>query len=424
MKQRAVRGMTLMELMVASGISVVLLAGAVVAGTSLQKRSVQEREVNDTQALSRAVRDQLEVDLSSIGTALGPSRVHVGNNDAGMPMFIYAINVQTNATPPPPPVTDGGTVFIGPSDRLNIFGGLAQGFSFPDGGASPSLLILGDCSGSTNSGTFLTGGTTVCTLAQIPSGAQAALMNKRVLITSPQLGMGCLGTVTGFPTGKQISLSWGYSGQAFGNEPCNPGNSSHPFWNISSNPAPLLMPLVSTSYQISWRTDAGSAPLPVLQYDSDGPLMPDSGWVDLSYDVEQMKVRLGLTDTSDSGVGLVYVGDFGGGADGGTPPQPPIDMMTTSQQQNLLNQLGGFQSRDDAGSGMPDLLQWALMRRVRAIEVTLMLRSRRADKDQAQYVITTGNPVVDAQGHPMDGRKRRVITFNVSPRSFSYGGAP
>lgn len=423
MKQRAVRGMTLMELMVASGISVVLLAGAVVAGTSLQKRSVTEREVNDTQALSRAVRDQLEVDLSSIGTALGASRVHVGNNDAGMPFFIYAINVQTNATPPPPPITDGGGQFIGPSDRLNIFGGLAQGFSFPDGGASPSLLILGDCAGSTNSGSFLSGTGAVCTLSNIPTGAQAALLNKRVLITSPQLGMGCLATVASFPTAKQISLNWGYSGQAFGNEPCNPGNSSHPFWNISTNPAPLLMPLVSTSYQIVWRTDAGSAPLPVLQVDSDGPLMADGGWVDLSYDVEQMKVRLGLTDTSDSGVGLFYVGDFGGGADGGNP-QPPIDMMSTSQQQALLAQLGGFQARDDAGSGMPDLLQWALMRRVRAIEVTLMLRSRRADKDAAQYVITTGQPMVDAQGHPMDGRKRRVITFNVSPRSFSYGGAP
>jgi type IV pilus assembly protein PilW len=75
----------------------------------------------------------------------------------------------------------------------------------------------------------------------------------------------------------------------------------------------------------------------------------------------------------------------------------------------------------DTGSspGSDAELRQMLQQRVREMEVTLVIRTRRADVS----VVKAGAPVrYDEEGFPVDGYKRRTLTFRVTPRNFSAGG--
>lgn len=420
------RGMSLLEVMVAMGISVTVLAGAMVAGTALQRRSALERDVNEVQSLGRAVRDQMTSDLVLTGSGMGAARIYIGGNSgkvdpktgAALPPVRYAVNVLSNITGP----SDAGA--IGRSDLVDLFSS--------DGDV---LVLGGGCGGcdvrTTGCKSVIAGPPAkFCTGSNVPVGTQGLLAGQQVFISSPAMGVACLATIPAvgaFAVPGQIIFRLGMNPIGVDDPPpfgemCDP---AHPvFWDMSKNPGIMMTRARSVAYRVNWRAidagnpDAGNVELPVLEYDNDGLIGPNT-FQDLSYDVEQLKVRYGVTQSlGDAGAGLEWIGEYGGGADGGAPG---LDTWSDSAMVTTMNtKLGGFQGDDDAGFyAANDGPRFAMMRRIRAIEVTLMLRSRRDD-----IQVKPGTSTVDEAGHPIDGHRRRVVTFSVSPRSFAYGAKP
>ncbi|MFY0576817.1 prepilin-type N-terminal cleavage/methylation domain-containing protein [Cystobacter fuscus] len=98
MKRRApspaLRGFTLLELVVASSLSLIVLAAALWSAAELQRRGTFEESLMEAQNTLRAVREMLVVELQRAGMSVGSARMVFGKQQTSSADDVrYAINV-------------------------------------------------------------------------------------------------------------------------------------------------------------------------------------------------------------------------------------------------------------------------------------------------------------------------------------------
>ncbi|MFY2564359.1 prepilin-type N-terminal cleavage/methylation domain-containing protein [Corallococcus terminator] len=397
------RGFSLIEMMIASTIALVVIAGAVSAGTYLQQRGLLEERTMETQNAGRAARDLFTPALQRAGEGFGSSPLFLGGSNAEVR---YAVWANTNAGPSPGFAQPTGVYASLSSDVLEIYeadatralrmhGCPGPGFDSRLGGVGPLCL---EQPAPPN------------TAAGIPAGAP-------IVLTNPSVRGACVGVAQASrnnePTANASkNLGWipGASGAtAFSaTSLCTgTGADASKMWTANNNDADaLLLPLSSRTFRVNWVSGK-----PILEMDPDGALGAQ-GFQQLSEEIERMRVRLGVATLDNPNAPLVYFPD-----PAVLPPRPAVDQCTNALCWALIPGITGAAGANDVGPGSA---RDELMRRVRVVEVLITARSSRPDRQALKLL--GANPPPDDEGNPQDGYKRRHFIIRVTPRNFGYAG--
>jgi len=386
------RGFTLMETMVASALGMVVLAGTLSVGVQLQGRAFREQQTSLIQGGTQAMAEFLGPALQRAGEGMGNARISLGGT-----AFAYAIQATTADTfagfpgfSPPPDVYAGRI-----SDSLQIRW------------ADPSSLVpLAACSLSGadgGTGSFSRDVNGLCTLTQ----ATAFDAGTAVFLVNPDLPEACSQITTG---ASQLgtpgvhapilpSRPYPNSSEPAAGDGCAMGGS------LFATPGTSVMSAGGMTFRVNWASGN-----PVLEYTNRAPPLPADTWTELSRDVEQMTVVLGVTNLqADAGVPLTWFP----GADGGAP----IDACVGAPATGACAVPGGM------GPPALDPTAWdALMRRIRAVEVHLVARSSRRQGFGAAAA-DGGGFSVDPDGNPDDGYVRRTLLVTLATRNFKLAGS-
>ncbi|MGA9525549.1 MAG: prepilin-type N-terminal cleavage/methylation domain-containing protein [Myxococcaceae bacterium] len=384
MKQR---GFTLLELMVSTAIAMILLAGAMTVAVQFQKRSAFEEQTMMAQLTARAVKEIFANDLLSAGMGMGNSPVTFGDGDLRVPITVltepdlsaahalFPGDASTFALPPPP----YDAVFR--SDALQLWWGNLDTVAQMDDCAGGAVYRIRE--GSPND---------FCTAPD----PDVALDGQQAFLVNPTVGFGCHLEITGVAS-DQISATPGRTGNNITSGAC--ADPADPAWTQTGW---LTMAAAGASYRVNW---AGGSP--VLEYDPPDP--PEINWVPLSRDVERLKVRQAVIDlTNPLGERRWF-------------PDPAAGRNTAVDECVLADAVVGGPCEVLGMTPAPATdaeLRLALQQRVRELEVTLIIRSQRADPER----ITPGFLPLDEDDFPQDGYRRRTLTFRVHARNFTYAG--
>jgi type IV pilus assembly protein PilW len=385
------RGFTLLELMVSSAIAMILLAGAMTVAVQFQKRSSFEEQTMIAQLTGRAVKELLSNDLLSAGMGMGNAKVTFGDGDDRAPITVLT----------EPDLSVAHTLFAGDSSAFALPPAPYDSVFKSDAiqlwwGDTDLSTPLGDCEIAGSSYRVRPPGASesFCTAPE----PNPALADEEAIVANPKFRFGCHIDIHGVnASSRRINANPGRNGSSVGSGPC--GDPGHSAWRERGW---QVMATAGASYRVNWATGS-----PVLEYDPPDP--PEVNWVPLSRDVERLKVRQAVVDLDNPLGPRRWFPDPAAGRHKG------IDQCTLA---------------DTAVGGpceMPGLnpapttdaeLRLALQQRVRELEVTLVIRSQRADQAQ----IKPGFLPLDEDGFPQDGFKRRTFTFHLHPRNFSYAG--
>jgi len=386
------RGFTLMEAMVASAMGLVVLTATLTVGVQLQRKAFFEQQSSLIQGGTQAVTEFFGPMLQRAGEGMGNARINLGGAT-----FAYAIQVTTadpfggfpNFSPPPPAYADRI------SDSLQLRWG------------DPTALVpLGACqlSGADGgTGGFSRESAGLCTVTQ----ASSLDAGTPVFVVNPDLPEACSQIVTG-PSGSGTpgvhaptlpAAPYPSSTDAPAGDGCAMGGS------VFATQRTVVMPAGGVTFRVNWASGA-----PVLEYTERAPPLPTDTWTEVSRDVEQMTVALGVHDlTADAGVPLTWYP----GADGGMS----IDQCIGASPSGSCAVPGGL------GPPALDPTTWdALMRRVRAVEVRLVARSSRRDRSGVAGP-DAGRFARDEYGNPDDGFVRRTLVLTLAPRNYQLAGS-
>ena len=351
----------------------------------------------------RAASQLLSTDLKRVGVGAGTARLALG--DAGGVRYAYALQVlpaealgEEGPGAPPAPYP--------PSDALSLRPGDAT-----------EVLELADCTagaGEARARVAADSGRSVC-LAAPPARLREG---DDVLFVHPTRALACAQRVTGaaapnaqgvwaLPVGPRTGLADVPAGH-----PCAAVGGR--FWSTVAE-RPLLVREEAWAYRVSWRVEeAGAEPQPVLQVRRGGA---GGTWADLVHGVERLTVRLGVADRRAPGVLLWF-------PDATRPPLEACDVEAACDAD--VAALGGYvegpeEERTDLPEGSPGRARDALLRRVQAVELTLVVRSLRRDEDRVRRN-PDGTFAQDADGFWADGYRRRSTTLRLTPRNFAVAG--
>jgi hypothetical protein len=167
----------------------------------------------------------------------------------------------------------------------------------------------------------------------------------------------------------------------------------------------VVMAAGGVTFRVNWASGA-----PVLEFTNRAPPLATDTWTEVSRDVEQMTVALGVRDlTADAGVPLTWFPS----ADAGVSIDECVGMSP------------GGSCSVPGGMGPPalDPTAWdALMRRVRAVEVRLVARSSRPERPGVAAP-DGGGYARDQDGFPDDGFVRRSLVLTLAPRNYQLAGS-
>jgi type IV pilus assembly protein PilW len=387
------RGFTLMEAMLASALGLVVLAGTLTVGVQLQRKAIFEQQTSLIQGGTQAVTEFFAPMLQRAGQGMGNARINLGASSFG-----YAVQATSrdpftgfsNFSLPPAAYADRA------SDSLQIRW------------ADPASLIpltacnLSGADGGT--GAFSRDTSGICTVSQ----GTAYDAGTPVFFVNPDLPEACSHVTTGpsspgtvgvhapflptqpYPTGTDAPAGDG----------CAMGGA---LW---ANPGTVVMSAGGITFRVNWVTGS-----PVLEWAPHAPPLQSDTWTELSHDVEQMTVSLGVRDlTPDSGVPLTWYPN----GDGGTwAPDQCIG----------LTAVGPCAIPGGAGPLALDPTTWdALMRRTRAVEIHFVARASRSD-GTGMAGPDGGGFAVDSDGNPEDGFTRRSLVMTLAPRNFQIAGS-
>lgn len=388
------RGMTLIELLVASSMSLIVIAGLVGTTLQFQAMSFRQQQRMEAQQSLRAASDVLTLNLQEAGAGLGNVRLSLGDGATRSAIeVVTADEFLADATFALPAAPYAGAA----SDSLVVYSGRSDGLRAtaccgPGGGC-------GTC-------TIRSGGETC--MASSPVGA--IVEDDVVAYVNSTLGVACAQNVDAAPQQTRLMSSGGVAGfpAPSGSDPCGVTGQA---W-CSANT--WVIPLRAVAFRVNWApTVAGGPQRPRLQMDTDGPIGP-APWTDVLWDVEQLQVRLLVTNLVTPNAAQ-YFPDAAAG-------RIAIDQCTAS----TCAVPGGTDARDAAiatGLTADQAMRASLRRRVRGVEVTLLSRTISADVAQVQKQ-GNGEFVLTADGLPRDGLQRRRLTFQVTPRNFALTEAP
>lgn len=386
----APRGFTLLEVMLATSLSLLVLAGGITAGVYLQRRGILEERTMETQNASRAARDLLVPALQRAGAGFGRARLNVGGNGA-LPDQRYAVWVTTNAA------FVGDSTFAAPT---GVYAGLiSDAVEIWDADTSRAVQLNANASCGNN----LWDGTNLCANNIVDGGIPASTL---AVVTNPEWPTACVGVVGAGRTANSIAWSAGVPSRPAlpaGSE-CSAPNLPADVLGPSGNNESLLIPLNVRAYRVNWKTGR-----PVLEMDPDGSMGPAT-YQPLAQDIERIKVRLGLYNPSNLAADAVYFPDTAAG-------RPGVDQCTNATCWALLPGDAGTVGANETGPGSA---RDELMRRVRLVEVLITARTLQPDVDAVRA--GANGSTTDAEGNPVDGYKRRHVIQRIAPRNFALSG--
>ena len=372
------RGFSLVELLIAAGIGLVVIAGAVAGGMYMNQQSLDQQQRMFAQQSVRAAQELISDEIRRAGGGFGNARVVVGATRQS------AITVKTDDTY----ATD--STFTAPtgvykdmvSDSLTTLTGTADGSMGTD-----------CCAAGTSqcSGCFLRSGSQAC----VTDGATSDMQNTSVIFANARTQTYCLHRVTSVSGSTRYDTAAGYGiSEVPTSSPCRDQAAS--FW---CNPNTTLQKAGGATFRVNW-TDQR----PRLQMDPDG-LNTAKSFTDILWDVEQMSFRFGLENLASPGT-IVWFPEAG-------TTRLPLDQCPSDPTRCPVP---GGTNTDDAGLSLLEQLQ----RRVRLVEVKLVVRSPQVDR--ALVARSGSGYLLDVDGYPRDGYQRRNYTFQVAPRNLRLVG--
>ena len=386
------RGFTLIEVMIASTLSLLVLAGAITVGVYLQRRGLMEERTMETQNAGRAARDLLVPLLQRAGAGFGKARLNVGGNGAQVDQR-YAIWVTTNAT------FSGDPTFAPPtgvyanriSDALEVWDA--------DSAQATQLANSGACGGK------MWDGSKLCANNLVDGGIPA---NSLSVVTNPALQTACVGVVGVARDSVTRTIAWvaGVPGRPLpsGSDCSTPALPPNLYGGGGTNET-LLMPLSVRAYRVN-----GFTGNPVLEEDPDGSAGP-AAYQPLAQDIERIKVRLGLYNPSNPNVtDFIFFPDA-------TAGRPAVDQCTNATCWARIPGDAGVQGASETGA---QSARDELMRRVRLVELSITARTQRPDLAAVEQ--GANGATLDEEGNPNDGYKRRHFIQRVAPRNFAISG--
>ncbi|MET0403337.1 MAG: prepilin-type N-terminal cleavage/methylation domain-containing protein [Cystobacter sp.] len=418
---RGARGFTLVELMVASSLSLIVLAAALWSAAELQRRGTFEESLMEAQNTLRAVRELLVVELQRAGMGMGSASMVFGKNDKNLGNDLrYAIIVS------PEERFDGNGLF--PKD--DAFKAPAAGELYSDrvsdalqvwgwdsGAVDPvdnaiGMIPLSLCTQAPNAADLFRTGNDLCT-----RNLTADIKDRLVMVVKPESRTACIMRVTeviqvpGAPYAR-ITVVPGYTeNQPALTGPCTTLAAGAPpadrsYWGSDKTGSFLLL-MRGTAFRVNW---ASGVPVLERREISSDTKLANPGWVALSQDVEMIRLRLGvMKDLTSATSDVLWFPDKTQ-----VPVHPAIDKCTDAQCTPLVP--GGWV----VSPNLPTARD-ALMSRVRMVQVDVITRTARKDTSLVRES-TPGKYLPDADGNPQDGFKRRSTTLEIMPRNFSYAG--
>ena len=441
------RGFTLLEMMVASTISLIVLAGALWSAAELQRRGLMEESLMDAQNALRIVREMIESELQRAGSGMGSARLVFGTKSSVMDTR-YVIAVGTND------LFDGKGLFpkdatfkapdsTGPyadrvSDAVQMWSWDTEAPTGTTPSTAESIIPLVACEKDPIYEKSTRAINNLCVNLSL-----ADLTDRVVMVVKPSTRMACVMTVKAVDTTSYpytvVTVVPGFPGDtSAATGPCEDGTSPpstdyYPYWAFKQSDPLYIIPLRGVAFRVNWMSGG-----PVLERQELTSVTAATGapWVALSEDVEMMKLRLGVMEdlnnplsnvlwfpdpTSspvrkaiDACIGTVcdilvpvQAASADGGADAGVADDGGNNW--TTQGWTLGSNPTETDSRD------------ALMRRMRMVELRVTTRTTRADQTLVKMTGPT-TYALDADGNPRDGYRRRTSTLQVLPRNFDYAG--
>jgi type IV pilus assembly protein PilW len=381
---RGRRGFTLLEIMVSSVLGIIVITIALGGALQLQRRALFEEQTMMAQVTGRAVKEVLAADLQRAGLGMGNAPITFADGDLRFAIQAWTEpNLAANLLPYFPAdatfaLPPAGTPYVDmKSDALQLYWGDTR-----------NMIVMDACTGKTviregNSFTFCTA-PDPSTALDPPNGQTTP-----AIIVNPQGNVACHLEIS-----NVMSSSGKFNanpGSAIGNTgtpPC--GDADDPAWGDTGW---MTLRTQSSAYRVNWASGT-----PTLEYRAPG----SAAWVAMARDVERMKVRQAITNLASPLAAYRWFPDAASG-------RPAIDQCTRTTC-----------TADTGSSPASDAeLRRMLQQRVREVEVTLTIRTRRADLS----AYDAAKPMTyDDEGFPVDGFKRRTFTFRVTPRNFAAGG--
>ncbi|HET9158676.1 MAG TPA: hypothetical protein VFN91_18520 [Myxococcaceae bacterium] len=384
------RGFTLMETLVASAMGLLVLTATLTVGLQLQRKAIFEQQRSLVQGGTQAVTEFFGPMLQRAGEGMGNARINLGGAS-----FAYAIQVTTGDT------FSGFPDFAAPpqiyADRISD--SLQLRWADPTAVVPLASCLMSGADGGTGGFSREGGGLCTVTQASLASGTP-------VFVVNPDLPEACSQIVTGPSSSGTPGIHaptlpatpYPSSTDAPAGDPCSIKGS------LYATQRTVLMAAGGVTFRVNW---AGGSP--VLEYTQRAPPLPGDSWIEVSRDVEQMTVALGVRDlTADAGVPLTWFPADGRGS---------IDQCVGMSPGGSCTVPGGM------GSPALDPTTWdALMRRVRAVEVRLIARSSRRERTGTMGPDGTSF-ARDEDGNPDDGFVRRTLVLTLAPRNYQLAGS-
>ncbi|MBN8229230.1 prepilin-type N-terminal cleavage/methylation domain-containing protein [Corallococcus macrosporus] len=390
------RGFTLLEVMIASAIGVIVLTTGLVVGTQMQKRALFEEQTMTAQVTGRAVKEMLTLDVSRAGMGMGNTPISFSDTDERSAITVWhqpdlktgagtTLGADPGGYEPPPagfPVSDALQLYWGDTNGMITLSACQGKDTVRD--TTPSIF----CARPQASTAMVT--PTGPALAVLVSGGNKMACPVSITAVTP----GAAGTLSSFTINTALPQSSICS--------TTPGH-----WQKSGGDIEnwVALRLSGAAYRVNWKGG-----IPTLEYRAPGT----TTWSVLSRDVEQLSVREGVVNLGINQNQL----DWYPGENPLSPstPHPPISDCDVAKYN-----LGICKTDDKSSSGntlaAPTTTQEVIKRlrqRVRELEVTLVIRTRRINRDANM----TGT---DEEGLAKDGYTRRRYTFRVAARNMTVG---
>ncbi|WP_375756531.1 PilW family protein [Corallococcus exercitus] len=395
------RGFTLLEVMIASAIGVIVLTTGLVVGTQMQKRALFEEQTMTAQVTGRAVKEMITLDVSRAGTGMGNTPISFNTNDERSAITVWSkpdlktgigttLGADTNFEPPP-------TGFPA-SDALQLYWGDTNGMITLT--TCPSLSRVREEDATT--------GVTFCTRPN-PSTALVDTTNPTLaVLASGGNKKACPVLVDSVQAANAKLVIKAATAQFPRSDLC----ANKDLWTKASGDIEnwVALRLSGAAYRVNWKGG-----IPTLEYRAPN----QTAWSVLSRDVEQLTVREGVVNLTAGGNNKLdwYPGD---NTLNPSAPHPAISECTLAR---YTSDACKTDDRGPDGSALPAPGTYAdpkaevirrLRQRVRELEVTLVIRTRRINRDADM----TGT---DEEGQAKDGYTRRRYTFRVAARNMAVG---
>lgn len=412
------RGFTLLEVMIASTIGVIVLTTGLVVGAQMQKRALFEEQTMTAQVTGRAVKEMLTLDIARAGAGMGNAPISFakagGGTDERSAISVYYRPDLKTATDTP----------LGPDLNFEL---PPAGFPASDAiqlywGDTAGMIKLAPCANSKvrKDKTTFCGTPVVSTAMVTPSGPASAIVVSGGNRPACPVSITAIsqGTVGPPPSPSTITVN----GTLAESPTCETITGTHWAPTDSSDLVNwMALRMNGAAYRVNWK--GGS---PALEYRAVG----DPNWTVLSRDVEQLTVREGVVDFDKAlkGMSNEYAMEWypsvGTEPNWRNPGAPhPAISQCDEPKYNLKTCMTDNLGRD--GNPLPAISSLTaadrkaeiikrLRQRVRELEVTLVIRTRRVNRDADK----TGT---DEEGQAKDGYTRRRYTFRVAARNMTVG---